>query len=131
MDQKQMQFIESIKDVMDECPVCLNICRSKTIYQCENGHIVCEQCYPKLTVKNCPKCRNEMFKTRSLVSEKIFERLPTPCQFAGCSEEIMLNELENHEKECSFILVECVDNYCKAKVPINEFMVHCKDNHDF
>ena len=40
---------ESIKDLIEGCPVCFNISRSKTIYQCENGHAICDKCYPKLT----------------------------------------------------------------------------------
>ena len=71
-----------------------------------------------------------MFETRSLVSEKILEKLPTPCQFVGCSDEVMLNELENHEKECLFRLVECVAINCKTKMPLNEIMVHL-NNHTF
>ena len=65
MDQtesaKQSQNSEEcLKDLIEGCPVCLNISRSKTIYQCENGHAICDQCYPKLTAKNCPICRNKM-----------------------------------------------------------------------
>ena len=70
-----------------------------------------------------------MFETRNLVSEKIIERLLTPCQFVGCSEKVMLNELENHEKECLFRLVDCVDNKCKTKKPLNEIIAHVKNNH--
>ena len=116
--------VESIKDIIEECPICLNICRSKNVYQCKNGHIVCDQCYTKLTTKDCPTCRNEMFKTRNFVSKKLLERLPTPCQCVGCSED----ELENREEECSFRLVECVYN-CKTKAPFNEILVHIKSDH--
>ena len=126
--KRSRNSVESIKDVIEGCPVCLNICRSKTLYQCENGHVVCDQCYPRLTSKDCPTCRNEMFKTRNLVSEKLLERLPSPCQYDGCSEEVMLDELEKHEKECSFRLVECVYK-CKTKAPLNEIMVHMKNKH--
>ena len=120
---------ESIKDLIEECPVCLNILKSKTIYQCENGHAICDQCYSKFTAKNCPTCTNVMFKTRNLVSEKILEKLPTPCQFVGCSEESMLNELKNHEQECLFRLVDCVQN-CELKKPLNEIIYHIKKYHN-
>ena len=38
------------------CPVCLNlpIC---DIYQCNNGHLVCSDCYGKLRRLRCPTCR--------------------------------------------------------------------------
>ena len=63
-----------------------------------------------------------------MVSEKLLERLPTPCQFVGCSEEVMLDELENHEKECLFRLVECIEANCKTKIPLNEMMLHIRNN---
>ena len=42
------------KDLL-ECPVCFETIDSVPIYQCQNGHVVCKNCYPKL--KTCPICR--------------------------------------------------------------------------
>ena len=64
---------QEIKDHL-ECPVCLEIPKSTKIYQCENGHIVCEQCFSKSAVKICPLCRESMFKTRSLITEQVLSR---------------------------------------------------------
>ena len=62
--RKRNSIINSIKDIIEECPVCYSICRTRIVYQCNGGHFVCNQCYPKLTVKTCPTCRSEMFETR-------------------------------------------------------------------
>ena len=50
-----------------ECPVCYSIIiTTENIYQCENGHITCQDCYSKLPSKRCPECRMNLFKTRHL-----------------------------------------------------------------
>ena len=50
------------------CPVCFEVPTVNQIYQCENGHNICIDCYDKLVevdgAKNCPQCRKGMFKTR-------------------------------------------------------------------
>ena len=52
-----------------ECPVCLSLPREAPIYQCENGHMVCKNCLPKL--KECPVCKRPIGKTRCLMAEKV------------------------------------------------------------
>jgi len=44
-----------------ECPVCLEEMAPPTrIFQCTNGHLVCETCKTDLRPCICPKCRQEM-----------------------------------------------------------------------
>ena len=64
---------DDLKDIL-ECPVCWTIPFEGPIYQCENGHIVCKDCHPKL--KDCPQCRsrNICLSIRALHLEKILER---------------------------------------------------------
>ena len=61
--------IKNVKDLVSicdlKCPVCTEIPRNKTIYQCKNGHFVCNMCHPKLDVKKCPECRDDLFETRN------------------------------------------------------------------
>ena len=41
-----------------ECPVCLEIAwPPKKIFQCREGHIVCDTCKSNPNLKNCPMCR--------------------------------------------------------------------------
>ena len=41
---------------MLECPVCLDYPRSRPIYTCDNGHVVCSTCRAGLTAKHCQEC---------------------------------------------------------------------------
>merc|ERR1712203_971898 len=44
-----------------ECPVCLEEMTPPTrIFQCRNGHLVCETCKSGLRPCICPRCRQEM-----------------------------------------------------------------------
>merc|ERR1719178_187452 len=41
-----------------ECPVCLELAwPPKKIYQCREGHIICEECKGNPALKVCPMCR--------------------------------------------------------------------------
>ena len=64
------------KDLL-ECPVCFETIDSVPIYQCQNGHVVCKNCQPKL--KTCPICRVDVSKKskpiRNLKLEEMVEKL--------------------------------------------------------
>ena len=47
------------KDLL-ECPICFETIDSVPIYQCQNGHVVCKNCHPKL--KTCPICRDNIIE---------------------------------------------------------------------
>ncbi len=49
-----------------ECPVCYSVPRESPIYQCTNGHLICKDCYGKLTV--CHSCRQPQAENRNLVT---------------------------------------------------------------
>ena len=58
-----------------ECPVCWVDMRDH-IFQCKNGHLVCQTCWRKL--KNCPVCRarfNKRVPIRCLFAEQMAENL--------------------------------------------------------
>jgi len=40
-----------------ECPVCLDTMSGCRIYQCRNGHNVCERCSSNPALVSCPQCR--------------------------------------------------------------------------
>ena len=72
-NKTQITF-ESLKEDLD-CPVCYDVPESLPIYQCLQGHIICNSCYPKLN--NCPVCRvnlNKVYKIRALIAEKILQK---------------------------------------------------------
>ena len=58
-----------------ECPVCW-VDMKDHIFQCKNGHLVCQTCWRKL--KNCPVCRaryNKRVPIRCLFAEQMAENL--------------------------------------------------------
>ena len=133
MENNQAQSLavteEGLKDIL-ECPVCLQVPRQPPIYQCELGHCICSVCHAKLT--NCPVCRVPIGKTRSLVSEKIVSRMPHSCKFSnyGCNLEHTKTQLEEHEKDCKYRLVNCVDLDCQTQVPLAQLLEHIKKDHE-
>ena len=54
-----------------ECNVCLEVPKSSPIFQCQDGHLFCNDCHPKLS--QCPVCRNgtPMGNIKSLIATKI------------------------------------------------------------
>jgi len=43
-----------------DCPVCLTSLANKRIYQCSNGHHVCQECKRNPHLKVCPTCRQKL-----------------------------------------------------------------------
>ena len=67
MATQQTESVILTKDDISSlnCPVCYEIPSENQIYQCENGHTICLDCYSNIEEgKNCPQCRMVMFKTR-------------------------------------------------------------------
>jgi len=134
-----------------ECPVCIELPKTP-IYQCNNGHLICNSCHPK--VKNCPMCRvylNQHKPLRNLTAEHILENmsnnnntvmeqkpkarrssLKLPCKNAmnGCDMTWSTNgEVIQHQKSCKFRLVFCPDLRCSRKVPLANLFRHIDDDH--
>ena len=54
------EFDNVIQPVKRECPICFNEIRpNEKIYQCQLGHILCEECFSKTKKRSkiCPSCR--------------------------------------------------------------------------
>ena len=121
--------IKSSEDIREdlECPVCFKIPRTTPIYQCEQGHIHCKTCHPRL--QNCPVCRGPIGNTRNLVVEKIISKLPVRCvNFEnGCQEpQALPDQIIEHEKYCEFRMVNCFYTRCGDSFVFNDFAEHLK-----
>ncbi|CAL8130078.1 unnamed protein product [Orchesella dallaii] len=86
-----------------ECPICFEV-PEKEIYQCPEGHTVCNVCISKLT--ECPTCRTK-YKTkriRSRVLEALLDGQEFECKFSekGCNHLCRRSELSNHANSCEF-----------------------------
>jgi len=133
-----------------ECPVCIELPKTP-VYQCSNGHLICNSCHPK--VKNCPMCRvylNQHKPLRNLTAEQFLEDLSNnnsvveqkpkarrsslrlPCKNAlnGCDVTCNTNgEVIQHQKSCKYRLVFCPDLRCARKVPMACLFNHINDDH--
>jgi len=127
--QEQLIKSEELKDVL-ECPVCLRVPRAAPVFQCARGHVVCGECRPNVTT--CPQCRDVMGNIRSLVSEKMLEKIPTSCKFSdhGCQVELMRCHLTKHESSCGYREVNCVDLACQQKVAMSKLLTHLENDHE-
>ena len=101
------------------CPVCLLVPKSAPIFQCSNGHIHCHTCHIHPYLKSCPICREEITKGkgRSLVAERIIEKIPRRCAFHqdGCEEpENIPANLIDHEKDCKYRPLFNMDSFYEA-----------------
>ncbi len=92
------------------CPVCWYVRHDCKIFQCQNGHLICEECYAKVHI--CPMCRIELQKPghRNLYAEKSIKKLPLRCKYTeqGCSYKTpSAKEHQEHEAECLFRPLMC------------------------
>ena len=118
---------EDLRDEL-ECPVCFKIPSSTPIYQCDQGHIHCKDCHPRL--RTCPICRIPLnISTRALLAEKLLARLPMKCSYDGCEEIMMKDKLAKHEQDCQFRNVKCPVYTCHLEYPVNDIMGHVDAAH--
>ncbi len=70
-----MQRRSQIKDLLAtlECPVCLDTADRPPIYQCPEGHLLCENCNGRLV--DCPQCGHALMNSRNRTAEVLAERL--------------------------------------------------------
>ncbi|PNX99241.1 ubiquitin [Trifolium pratense] len=83
------------------------------VFQCDNAHIVCSTCYPKLKNK-CQKCSSRISSKRCKVIENLLLSIEMPCRNAkhGCREKISYLGNRKHEEECSHEPCYCPFSGC-------------------
>ena len=115
------------KDI--ECPVCLQIPRETPIFQCDNGHIICKDCKPRLEL--CPQCRTFIGNSRNLIAERIVSKIKHNCKFAedGCDKEVLFEGLQDHEKRCIFHPLKCVKSDCEELIKRSQYLSHIRTHH--
>ncbi|CAG7729907.1 unnamed protein product [Allacma fusca] len=117
-----------------ECPVCFEILAAP-IFQCNNGHLLCEVCIPEL--QTCPICRQELPKkrVRNLEVEKIVKKQKFSCpnRSSGCTAMLKCDMIEDHRIDCLFSIMNfCpylgIDS-CHDSVALTDFVVHLMGKH--
>ena len=110
-----------------ECPICLVIPDSLPIYQCQEGHVICNSCHSK--INTCPVCRVSLnFKIRALGVEKILRKILQKCKHIGCNKFSV--DIDEHEANCEFapsLAIKCPK--CQEVVFTKDALEHL-DKHE-
>ncbi|KAG7611048.1 Zinc finger RING-type [Arabidopsis suecica] len=98
-------------DILD-CPICYHALKIP-VFQCENGHLACSSCCPKLRNK-CPACALPVGHIRCRAMERVLESVLVPCRYAdlGCTKTIYYGRESTHEKICNFSSCSCPVQGC-------------------
>jgi len=77
------------------------------VFQCREGHHLCEECYSNCT--SCPQCRAPFEKDRrirTLVVEALLDDYSLEClnKKSGCKAELNRKNFQDHVESCSFSL---------------------------
>ena len=72
--QSRMKFVRIPKT--PECPICLEEMRPPTqIFNCNNGHLVCGECRPKVINDMCTTCRTVKYMGRATAVEQMISEM--------------------------------------------------------
>lgn len=86
-----------------KCPICFEI-PEKEIFQCQNGHTICDICIQSLSL--CPQCRIELgtSKIRNRGLEELLDMMKFDCSYKsdGCKTKVSRKELTSHDENCTF-----------------------------
>lgn len=109
-----------------DCPVCMEPV-APPIFQCNEGHIICEDCKKRVTT--CPECRAPLGTCRARLLERIVEPLLVECPNAGCGEWVALGQLRGHREGCvhHVVAVRCVQ--CTWYGPCTSVIAHFTECH--
>ncbi|CAA7057588.1 unnamed protein product [Microthlaspi erraticum] len=115
-------------DVLD-CPVCYEPF-TIPIFQCENGHMACSSCCPKLGNK-CPACALPIGHYRCRAMESILESAFLACRNAkfGCTHKLPYGKELTHEKECIFSQFSCPAQDCTHSCSYKDIFDHYNFTH--
>ncbi|CAF1858316.1 hypothetical protein HID58_061574 [Brassica napus] len=107
-----------------DCPICFEAF-TIPIFQCENGHLACSSCCPKMSNK-CPTCALPTGHIRCRPMESVVESVCVPCPNAksGCTENLSYGKQLTHEKECDFSPCSCPEQDCDYTGPYKDLYRH-------
>ncbi|ESQ47281.1 hypothetical protein EUTSA_v10027866mg [Eutrema salsugineum] len=112
-----------------DCPICFEAF-TIPIFQCDNGHLTCSSCCPKLSDK-CPSCSSPIGRIRCKAMESVLESIFIPCPNAkfGCTKKVSYGKESTHEKECTFSLCSCPVLDCNYTGSYKDLYDHYKFIH--
>jgi len=97
---KEIGPVEEIKKLL-ECPICQGV-PIPPIWNCENGHIACSQCRPRIS--ECGLCRADFDGGRNLFMEEVVTQCTITCPYAdkGCDGAFKVHQMKEHAAQCRF-----------------------------
>ena len=118
------------------CSVCFLVPKCK-IFNCVNGHSICETCFSKLQSgpggKKCPlSCNYDETPRRNRYLESIIiksDLLLSCCCMPLCQVQLRKDALEEHEKKCDYRGVPCPHTGCEKIVCYNDLEYHLVEYH--
>ena len=78
-------------------------------FQCQNGHVACSVCCPKLPEDKCPTCSLSINFSRCRALEKVIESIKSSCCYSryGCSKIFSYIEKSSHQETCTYAPCFC------------------------
>ncbi|KAL1206998.1 E3 ubiquitin-protein ligase SINA-like 7 [Cardamine amara subsp. amara] len=97
------------------------------IEMCDNGHVACSCCCPKLSNK-CPACASSIGQIRCRAMESVLESIFVPCrnEKLGCTQNVSYVKESTHAKECYFSPCSCPVQDCDYTGSYKDLYSHYK-----
>ena len=124
----KMDPVESSK-----CSICFNVPFINTnVYQCQNGHLYCSKCQPRM--EECGTCKADDIAIRNRYIENFIRDhvadIKLPCDNEKCGALIPHRYSEQHSQLCVFREVECPG--CKGQAKpwkgrISQLIAHVEE----
>ena len=114
-----------------KCEICQSSLKAgKTRwYRCQNHHQICQTCKEVTKREKCA-CLTKILKDHCPVTEKLLKikvmRFSCMNESRGCTEIFGEEDMNIHEFECIYRIVECPRTSCKTKVQFQELVEHMK-----
>ncbi|XP_020872352.1 E3 ubiquitin-protein ligase SINA-like 7 isoform X4 [Arabidopsis lyrata subsp. lyrata] len=127
-DAKKRSIMLMELEILD-CPICYEAF-TIPIFQCDNGHLACSSCCPKLNNK-CPACASPVGHNRCRAMESVLESILVPCPNAklGCTKKFSYGKESTHEKECIFSQCSCPALDCNYTCSYKDLYRHYHTTH--
>jgi E3 ubiquitin-protein ligase SIAH1 len=138
--KRKADLLDSLKDEInleDElmesltCIVCMAAMQD-SIFQCAEGHMVCESCKPRLH-NRCPTCRVPMGNIRNRALERLAALMQLPCKYCdnGCKESMAIGTRKTHQESCEFRPFHCpLSASCNFTGGRLQLMEHLRQGHN-
>ena len=139
ISKDELSFVEEVpKQIVIECPVCLNILTDPHQVSC-CGHIFCGSCIERVRASDgsCPMCKEERYQSFADKNvSRIVNGLQVYCtnKAQGCQWKGALKDLPTHlnkekrEGECQYEEVKCQYVRCQKKDQRQNLTIHEKEN---